>query len=109
MTTHRSFNGKRDKSEPAIVEALQDAGYDVFRQMRVDLAIRKSYWEPGVVLLLECKTPANKRNGVRIDKRQKAQIEFLKKTGVPRVTTPAMAVEAARGVQHEGDERGNLP
>jgi len=103
MTTHRSYNGKRDKSEPAIVKALQDAGYEVFRQMRVDLAIRRRYWEPGVVLLLEAKTPVNKRNGARIDKRQKAQIEFVKQVGVPRVTTPAMALEAAKAINHDVD------
>lgn len=103
MTTHRSFNGKRDKSEPAIVTALQDAGYQVHRQMRVDLAVRKHYWEPGVVMLIECKTPINKRNGARIDKRQKAQLAFLAQTGVPRVTTPAAALAAVRGVAHDGD------
>jgi hypothetical protein len=105
VVTHRSYNGKRDKAEPAIVEALQAAGYDVFRQMRVDLAVRKSYWEPGVVMLLEAKTPQGKKGRIAIDKRQKAQIEFLAKTGVPRVSTPATALSAVRGIVVEGDSR----
>lgn len=103
VPTHRSFNGKRDKSEPAIVEALEAAGYDVYRQMRVDLCVRKSYWEPGVVQLLECKTGQGKKGRIRIDKRQKAQMAFLAETGVPRVTTSAMALEAVRAVHHDAD------
>lgn len=106
MPTNRSFNGKRDKSEPAIVEALEAAGYDVYRQQRSDLMVRKSYWEPGTFLVMECKTGQGKKGRIAVDKRQKAQIAFLKQTGVPRVTTPAMALEAVRAVWHEGDEHG---
>ncbi len=103
MRGNKRWDAKRDKSEPAIFDALVAAGYDVYRDLRTDLVLRKPYWEPGVFLLLEAKTPANKRNGARIDKRQKAQIEFLKRTGVPRVTTPAMAVEAAKAINHDVD------
>jgi hypothetical protein len=103
MPSNRRYDAKRDKSEPAIVKALKAAGYDVWRKLAVDLCIRRPYWEPGVFLHLEAKTPSNKRNGHRIDKRQRTQIEFIAKTGVPRVTTPAAALEAARAVAHEGD------
>lgn len=94
---------RRDKSESGIVKALRAAGYDVFHDLKTDLAVRKRYWEAGVFKLMEAKTPKNKRNEAHIDKRQKAQIAFLKQTGVPRVTTPEMALEAVRAVTHDKD------
>ncbi|MGC3959607.1 MAG: hypothetical protein QM813_17155 [Verrucomicrobiota bacterium] len=103
VPANKRYDAKRDTAEPAIVRALEAAGYEVYRDFKTDLAIRKAYWEPGVFKFLEAKTPSNKRNGFKIDKRQKTQIEFLKKTGVPRVTTPAAALEAARSVWHDAD------
>lgn len=99
------YDAKRDKAEPAIVKALEAAGYEVERDLRTDLAVRRSYWEPGVFFMLECKTPRNKRGKSYIDKRQTKQIEFLKRTGVKRVTTPAAALEAVRAISHDADAK----
>jgi hypothetical protein len=102
VPSSRSYNGRRDKSELAIVHALEAAGYKVFRRLPVDLACRKSYWEPGVVMLIEAKTPLkNGRARKRYD--QGKQDAVLKDCGIPRVTTPAAALEAVRAVQHDGD------
>lgn len=96
------FDARRDKSEPAIVDALKKAGYEVFRDLPVDLAIRRSYWEPGVFLMLEAKTP-QKRGGMRNRREQAKQNAVLAQCGIKRVPTPAAALEAAREVWHERD------
>ena len=96
-------DAKRDAAEPKVVDALEAAGYLVYRSLKTDLAVRRPYWEPGIFQLLEVKTPVNKRNGYRVDKRQREQIEFLRKTGVKRVTTPEAALEAVRAIHHDKD------
>lgn len=96
------YDARRDKSEPEIVKALRAAGYDVYRDLPVDLAIRRSYWEPGAFLLMECKTP-QKRGAARKRKDQDKQQAVLRACGIPKVTTPAQAVEAARAVHHDND------
>jgi len=103
MPSSRSYNGRRDKSEPAIVNALERAGYKVYRRLPVDLAVRRSYWENGVVQLLEIKTP-QKGGTPRKRKDQQRQDATLRECGIPRVCTPAAALAAVRGVQHGGDE-----
>lgn len=83
---------KRDLSEPEIISALEKAGFKVWNYLPVDLLtwrIDKGF-RP-----LECKTPYGKESPkARLDKRQKAQIEFLQVTGCPLVLTPEQALRA---------------
>ncbi len=102
MRGNKRFDAKRDKSELPIVRALEAAGYQVFRDLPVDLMLRRSYWEPGVFLALENKTP-QKRGGIRKRKDQPKQQAVLRECGIPVVTTPAAAVEAARAIRHDID------
>lgn len=104
MPSNRRYDAKRDHGEPAIVNALRAAGYKVERKLRVDLMVRRDYWEPGIVLLMEAKTP-QKRGGIRKRHDQPKQDAILKEFGIPRVATPAAALEAARAVRHDRDDR----
>lgn len=91
-----SFNRyarRPDESQPAIVEALRNAGWSVWIIGRpVDLLC----WKPGRGFrCLEAKTAYGKKNPKAvIDKRQKEQIEFIDVTGTPRVTSAQEALLA---------------
>lgn len=77
MTLNR-YNPKRDECEPAIVEALEKAGVQVWRKLPCDLlTFYRGRWLP-----LECKDPGVKR---RND--QPKQNAFIDSTGTPIVHT----------------------
>jgi hypothetical protein len=107
---YRRFNAKRDESEPAIVEALEKAGFEVHRELPVDLLclkrvsaeqLRRSLTMLGdgeylLVKLLEAKTAQGKRKPkARIDKRQEKQNAFCERWNVQK---PTGAIEALLAV-----------
>ena len=82
-----------DLSQAAIIEALEKAGWEVFRHLPVDLLCRRR--RDGKLALIEAKTRrAKKSNQVLLDKRQRAQAEFCERTGTPYVTTAEEALRA---------------
>lgn len=85
------FAKKRDKAEPAIIQALEAVGAEVWPIDRpVDLLVLfRMRWH-----LLEVKTPYGKKQQAKQDKRQEDQIAFLAHTGTPVVTTPVEALRA---------------
>lgn len=85
---------KRDTTEPAIVEALEKAGWQVWRELPVDLLCFRA----GVFKTLECKTPRNKKLDPRKDKRRVKQDAFIAATGTARVTTPEAALAAVGAI-----------
>jgi len=85
---------RRDTAESAIIQALEQAGFDVWQRDEPDLFVRKSSWAPGIVQLLEVKTGRGKKLTVALDKRQQAQRNFLEVTGTPIVRTPCEALYA---------------
>lgn len=89
------YAAKRDIAEPAIVQALEAAGVQVWPlDFPVDLAVRRQNWPPGMVQLLEVKTPRNKAGAPRLRKKQRTQANFIASTGTPIVTTPIQALRA---------------
>jgi len=93
------FAKRRDKSEPPIIAALEGAGFEVWPLDKpCDLAVRKNSWPPGIVQLLECKTPRSKKGTIARDKRQAAQLNFLATTQTPIVRTPLEALKAVGAV-----------
>ena len=93
------FAKRRDKSEPPIIQALEAAGFEVWPLDKpCDLAVRKQGWPPGIVQLLECKTPRSKKGTIAKDKRRAAQVNFLATTGTPIVRTPLEALKAVGAV-----------
>lgn len=81
---------KRDTSEPAIVDALNAAGFLVWRELPVDLL---TYRYDRGFQVVEVKTPYGKKAPkARIDKRQEAQAEFIALTCCPVVMTPEEAL-----------------
>ena len=87
-----------DASQAGIIEALESAGYEVYRQLPCDLLVRKK--STGKLSLLEAKTPTGKRSPkARLDKRQAAQAEFCERTGTPYVTSAIEALRALGEVQ----------
>jgi hypothetical protein len=82
---------KRDTSEPAIIQALEAVGAEVWPlDYPVDLLVKfRGHWH-----LLECKTGRGKALTVAKDKRQQAQQNFLASTGTPIVRTPLEALKA---------------
>jgi hypothetical protein len=84
---------RRDLSEPKIVEALEACGCTVYRKLPVDLLVRVPRDPPGVVRLLECKTPRRTGNWTK-DQRQLKQMEDVQVTGTPYVTTAEAALKA---------------
>lgn len=85
---------KRDTVEPAIVDAIEAAGWLVFLLDRpCDLLC---YHATKGFRTLECKTGRGKSLRVIKDKRQKAQTDFLILTRTPIVRTPEEALEALR-------------
>jgi hypothetical protein len=86
------FAKKRDAVEPFIVNALEEAGWLVWRLDRpCDLLCFKAAkgFRP-----LEVKTGRGKSLRVIKDKRQKEQTDFLILTGTPIVRTPEEALRA---------------
>lgn len=85
-----------DKSQAAIIEAAQKAGWEVFRDPPCDLFCFKN----GTWKLIESKNPMSKSNGApRLDPRQVAQAEFCARTNTPYVTTPEEALKALGEIQ----------
>lgn len=82
---------RRDKAEPPIIQALEQAGAEVWPlDTPCDLLVRfRQQWH-----LLEVKTPRGKNGATPRDKRQQAQINFLQSTGTPTVKTPVEALRA---------------
>ena len=85
---------RRDTAEPAIIEALEQVGFDVWQRDEPDLFVRNPSWAPGMVQLLEVKTGRGKKLTVARDKRQEAQRNFIATTGTPIVRTPLEALKA---------------
>ncbi len=81
---------KRDTVEPGIVEALEAAGWQVFKELPCDLLTYRA----GIWRTLECKTPKNKRGDPRSDTRQVKQREFLEATRTPIAVTAEQALAA---------------
>jgi hypothetical protein len=93
VPSNRRYAARRDKSEPAIVKALEASGCFVYRELPVDLLVRVPRDPPGVVRLLECKTPRRTGNWTK-DARQLKQMEAMQLTGTHYVTTPEGALKA---------------
>jgi len=81
---------QRDAAEPAIVDALEQAGCTVYRHLPVDLLC----WHPALGFrLLECKTPT--KTGKRRTRHDQAEQDaFIAATGTPVVMTPEAALAA---------------
>lgn len=93
---YRSHNAKRDAVEPEIVAALEKAGWEVHRELPVDLLCLKRAGDRIQVRLLECKTPRGKKQPKAVlDKRQQRQMEFCLRWDVPK---PTSAMEALLAV-----------
>lgn len=92
---YRRFDAKRDKAEPAIVEALEAAGWEVHRELPVDLLLLKRKDGAVQVKLLEAKTAHGKRNPkAKVRKDQPVQNEFCARWSIPKPTTPIEALIA---------------
>lgn len=92
---YRGYNAKRDDAEPDVVEALEKAGWEIHREMPVDLLCLKRVAGALVIKLVEVKTPKGKKNPkARIDKRQVEQNEFLERHQIPRTCTAVDALKA---------------
>lgn len=88
---YRGYNAKRDHAEPAIVEALERAGWEVFRELPTDLLVYKPSkgWR-----VLETKTKRKADGSAVLDKRQAKQAGFCLRTHTAYVTTPEEALRA---------------
>lgn len=92
MSIHR-YATRRDSAEPAIIEALEKAGWHVWQLDRpCDLLLWKPELGPGVFRMLEVKTGRGKLLTIANDKRQQAQHNFITSTGTPIVRTPLEAL-----------------
>ena len=88
---------KRDAVEPAIIQALETVGAEVWPlDYPVDLLVRfRRTWH-----LLEIKSRRLKKTGrVALDRRQTAQQNFIRSTNTPIVTTPLEALQAIGAVE----------
>jgi hypothetical protein len=85
---------KRDAIEPAVIEALENRGYEVEQLDRpCDLIVRHPSWPGGLFQALEVKTPRGKKGALpAIDMRQMAQFNFCIRTGTPFVKSPMEAI-----------------
>lgn len=89
---------QRDATEEPIVEALEAAGFQVFKLDKpCDLLVRRPSDPPGRFQALEVKT-ARKKSGYHVNKSHKGlrelQEAFLAETRTPVVTTPIEALRA---------------
>lgn len=92
---YRRFNAKRDEAEPAIVEALEKAGWEVHRELPVDLLCLKRDGDTVKVRLLEAKTARGKKKPKAIlDKRQVKQNEFCERWNIDKPTSAFEALLA---------------
>lgn len=93
---YRSHNARRDESEPEIVSALERAGWEVHRELPVDLLCLKQVDGKFHVKLLECKTAQGKKKPKAvIDKRQIKQNEFCERWKIDKPTCAMEALLAA--------------
>lgn len=97
---------QRDITEAPIVQALEQAGFQVFKLDKpCDLLVRKPSDPPGRFQALEVKT-VRKKSGVHKNRSRKTlrdlQEAFLAQTLTPVVVTPAEAL-AAVGVFFGGE------
>lgn len=90
---------KRDKAEPAIIQALEAHGAEVFvLDKPCDLlTLFRERWQP-----LEVKSPYTKAGKPRKRCDQPEQTETLQRTKIPVVCTPLEALEAIGAVKREG-------
>jgi hypothetical protein len=86
-------DAKRDEAEPDVVKALKKAGWDVHRDLPIDLLCLKREGNLVKVRLLEVKTPT-KTGKRRKRKDQEEQEAFCKAYDVPCVLTPFEALLA---------------
>lgn len=77
---------KRDRGEPDIVEALEKAGWTVWRELPCDLLLFKP--SKGF------RTLENKAPDARPRKDQQKQADFIQRTNTPVVKTPEEALRA---------------
>lgn len=87
---------RRDLAEAPIVDALEKAGWTVYRELPVDLlCLKRINYETVEVRLLEAKTAQGKRNPkARVRKEQVVQNEFVERWSIPKPTTPFEALLA---------------
>ena len=86
------FAKRRDACEPAIIDALNKAGWLTWQlDTPCDLLCFKYGYG---FRTLECKTGRGKKLTVTRDKRQEAQMRFVIQTGTPIVRTPEEALRA---------------
>jgi len=90
----RGHNAKRDAIEPEIVSALEKAGWEVHRELPVDLLCLKRVGNVVKVRLLECKSPHTKSGGARKRKDQPEQLAFCERWEVPKPTSAFEAMLA---------------
>jgi hypothetical protein len=82
------YDARRDDTEPSIVEALQKAGWHVWRKLPVDLLA----WHPvHGYRCLEAKS-----EGKPLKPKDGPQKEFVEITGCPIVNDPEKALEVLR-------------
>lgn len=82
---------RRDETEKPIVDGLRALGYQVRQQDVPDLAVRKTDWPKGHVILLEVDGITKNR------KRGLAQLGFIRAWRIPVVKTLDEAVAALGG------------
>lgn len=73
------FARRKDNTDPAIAEALENHGYTVERDGKVDLLVRHPTWQKNIWVKGECKTPnrAGGRHKLRTDlKGQQTQADY---------------------------------
>lgn len=83
------FNARRDDTEPAIVAALEKAGWQVWRKLHVDLLCYHAATD--TYRPLECKS-----TGKPLKPKKGPQKAFIDATGCPIVNTPEMAIESVK-------------
>lgn len=93
---------RRDVAEPAIIQALEQAHYEVLVLDKPgDLAVRRNSWVGGLFMCLEVKS-ARKRSGTHVNRSHKAQAiaqeQKLAAYGIPVVTNPLEALRAVGAV-----------
>jgi len=86
---------KRDDSEAEIVAALEKAGWEVHRDLPVDLLCLKRVGNVVKVRLLECKSPHGKSGKARKRKDQPEQLAFCERWEIDK---PTCAFEALLAV-----------
>lgn len=95
MSFRHMQKSRRDAAEPAVVEALEKAGWEVHKKLPTDLLAIKHKDGKLVLKLVEVKTAQGKKNPkARIRKDQQEQNEFLERHKIPRTCTPFEALLA---------------